>query len=165
MLALVSDPAYQRELQELRETWQAKVLAAAAREDHGWVVPNNALGACVLSVLADNFDEAMPTLLRAVFPNFKSLGPPILCSSAKVAKNGMIMADMIRTNGLRIKNQAFFRNENHLQAEFRLLADRLKLSDDARVELFSAVKKWVVCDYRLDPTMDPRDPDAKRLVN
>ena len=26
------------------------------------------------------------------------------------------------------------------------------------------IRRWIVCDFRLDPTMDPADPDAKRLV-
>jgi hypothetical protein len=31
--------------------------------------------------------------------------------------------------------------------------------------MFAAVKRWVVADRRLDPNMDPQDPDAKRLVH
>jgi hypothetical protein len=46
---------------------------------------------------------------------------------------------------------------------FRRLADRLKLNDADRIELFKCVQRWVVADRRLDPTFDPKDPDAKRL--
>ena len=55
-------------------------------------------------------------------------------------------------------------SELALRNDFRRLADKIKLSDADRVELFAAVKNWVVADRRLDPTMDPKDPDAKRLV-
>ena len=47
---------------------------------------------------------------------------------------------------------------------FRRLADRLKLSDSDRIEMFKYVQRWVVADRRLDPTFDPQDPDAKRLT-
>jgi hypothetical protein len=46
----------------------------------------------------------------------------------------------------------------------RRLADRLKLSDQERLEFFTCVKRWLVADLRLDPTMDPMDPDAKHLT-
>jgi hypothetical protein len=52
-----------------------------------------------------------------------------------------------------------------MQNDFRRLADRLKLSDADRIEMFKCVQRWVVADRRLDPSFDPRDPDAKRLVN
>jgi hypothetical protein len=61
------------------------------------------------------------------------------------------------------KWEVLYRNEVALRNDFRQLADRLKLNDADRIELFAAVKNWVVADRRLDPTMDPKDPDAKRL--
>jgi hypothetical protein len=48
--------------------------------------------------------------------------------------------------------------------DMRRLADRLKLTDQERLEFFTCVKRWLVADHRLDPTMDPADPDAKRLT-
>jgi hypothetical protein len=53
------------------------------------------LGAVVLSVLAHNYDEAMPTLLRLVFPGFTSIAAPFYCSAAKVDKAGRIVADVV----------------------------------------------------------------------
>jgi hypothetical protein len=145
------DPA--RHAQDLRETWQAKVLIAAKGE----------LGAVVLSVLAHNFDDAMPALLRVVFPGFTSIATPFFCSAGKIAKTGHVCADLVTRDGKIIRMFAIFRDERQLERAFRKLADRTKLSDEDRVALFAAVKRWVVCDYRLDPNMDPADPDAKRL--
>lgn len=134
--------------------WQAKVLAEAKGK----------LGAVVLSVLAHNFDDEMPVLLRVVFPGFTTITAPFLISSGKVAKTGHVCADVAKRDGEIVKMAILFRDTLELQTEMRRLADRVKLSDGDRNALFGAVKRWLVCDYRLDPTMDPADPDARRLV-
>ena len=51
-----------------------------------------------------------------------------------------------------------------MEAVFRVLADRIKLNDTDRRELFACVLHWVKADRRLDPSFDRRDPDAKRLT-
>lgn len=134
--------------------WQAKVLAAAQGK----------LGAVVLSVLAHNFDDEMLVLLRVVFPGFTTITAPFLVSAGKVAKTGHVCADVAKRDGEIVKMAILFRDTLELQTEMRRLADRVKLSDGDRNALFGAVKRWLVCDYRLDPTMDPKDPDARRLV-
>lgn len=139
---------------DLRASWQARVLAAA----HGH------MGAVVLSVLSHNFDEAMPTLLRLVFPGFTSITAPFYCTAGKVDKAGRVVADVVTARGEVVKDSVVFASEEKLRDEFRRLADRLKLSDPDRIELFKCVQRWVVADRRLDPNFDPKDPDAKRLV-
>jgi hypothetical protein len=37
--------------------------------------------------------------------------------------------------------------------------------DKERIEFFEMVKLWLAADERLDPNMNPNDPDAKRLVH
>jgi hypothetical protein len=140
---------------DLRASWQARVLLAAKGQ----------LAAATLSVLAHNFDEAMPVLLRVVFPGFTSIGTPFYCTAAKVDKTGAVVADCVTRDGQIVKDAVVFRNELEMQSQFRGLADRLKLDDSDRIELFKCVQRWVVADRRLDPTFDPKDPDAKRLVN
>jgi hypothetical protein len=159
---LIEHGLIRRHAQELRETWQCRVLAAAAIDGES-VLPRDKLGMCIVSLLAHNFDQAMPVLLLATFPAYKGLGFPALTTAAKIAKTGHVMADLIDTHGRRFKNQALFQNTTHMERDFRLLADRLKLADGDREELFAALRRWVVCDYRLDPLMDPKDPDARRL--
>jgi hypothetical protein len=139
----------------LRASWQARVLSAA--EGRG-------LGMVALSVLAHNFDEAMPVLLAIVYPGFRSIKAPFLCSAGKVDKAGRVVADMVTADGRIIKEAPLYPSETALRDTFRKLADRLKLSDSDRIELFKCVQRWVVADRRLDPTFDPMDPDAKRLV-
>jgi hypothetical protein len=145
----------ERHAQELRDMWQGRALAHTR---------HTALGMVVLSVLSHNFDDGMPVMLRAVFPGFESITAPFLCTAAKVDKTGTIVADMVTRDGKIEKDTVIFRDELHMQSEFRRLSDDLRLNDADRQELFHSVKRWVVADRRLDPLMDPKDPDARRLV-
>lgn len=141
--------------QDLRDIWPGRALAAATGKT----------AAVLLSVLAHNYDDVLPVLLRVVFPGFKSIIAPFLCSAGKIAKNGSIVADMVTKNGVIKKQTPLYRSELELRDDFRRLADSLKFSDDERTEMFKAVQRWVVADMRLDPTMNPQDPDAKRLIH
>lgn len=141
---------------DLRDTWQGRALSVASGRT----------GAVLLSILAHNYEEALIPLCAVIFPGFTGYLPaPYLTSAGRVAKTGHVVADMITKSGHKAKDFALYRNELQLRDDFRKLADELKLNDADRVEMFGAVKRWVVADRRLDPTMDPKDPDAKRLVN
>jgi hypothetical protein len=140
---------------DLRATWQGRTLAAATGKT----------GAVLLSVLAHNYDDALLPLLQVVFPGFTSISAPFFSTAGKVVKSGHIVADMVTRTGKVQKNFPVYINEIEMRDDFRRLADGLKLNDADRTELFAAVKRWVVADRRLDPNMDPMDPDAKRLVN
>jgi len=157
MSEAVAEPDFNRHVQDLRETWQGRALRET--HDEGW------LGAVVLSVLAHNFDDALLVLLKAVFPGFAAITAPFICSAAKVNKRGHIVADVVLRHDPYVRaNQLMFRSLKDMEGTFRRLADRLKFNDDDRRQLFAAARNWVVADRRLDPTMDPADPDARRLV-
>jgi len=68
-------------------------------------------------------------------------------------------------DGRHLRNQMLFFSARTMEYAFRVFADQLTCDDSGRIELFDALQRWVVCDYRIDPTMDPEDPDAKRLVH
>jgi hypothetical protein len=141
---------------ELREMWPARVIHATRYEPVGMVV---------LSMLAHSFDDAMPVLLECVFPGFRSIATPFICSHAKIDKRGRVIADVVWGDWKPIsKDEVIFHNLKHLQSQMRRLADKLKLSDADRIQLFDCARKWVTADMRLDPEMDPRDPDAKRMT-
>lgn len=152
---LTLDLAFRRNFGDLRQSWQVRALIEAH---------NKHIGVVLLSVLAHTYDDAMHVVMRVAFPGFTSITAPFLCTAGKVAKNGVVMADVVQRDGTISKNVGLYRNTLKLRDAFRRLADRLKLDDQERIEMFSALKRWLVCDYRLDPTMDPQDPDAKRLV-
>jgi len=145
-----------RHADDLRQTWQGRMLAYT----HDKVIRN-----VVLSILANYFEtDVVLVLLKAVFPDFEGVKAPFICSAARVNKAGFVVADMVaRDHGL-IKNIIIFHNLNHMKEVLRRLADKMKLTDQERIEFFTVARKWVVADQRLDPTMDPADPDAKRLV-
>ena len=145
-----------KHFRELRDTWQARALVQTKHQH---------VGVVLLSVLANIYDDAMPVLLRVAFPGFTSITPPFLCSCGRIGKAGQVMADVVNKDGTISKKVAVYINEIELRDDFRRLADTLKLSDFDRVEMFKCVQKWVVADTRLDPTFDPQDPDAKRLIH
>jgi hypothetical protein len=145
-VALATDTA------AVRQTWQARCLLAAEGKT----------GAVLLSILAHNFEERLMFICRAI--GFSSYLPaPFLTSAATIEKNGAVVAKMMCRDG-RERRRALYASERDLRDDFRRLADRVKLSDTSREQLFLAIKNWVVADRRLDPTMDPKDPDAKRLT-
>lgn len=145
---------HQKHAQELRDLWQGRALAVTLGVPMGFVVQ---------SVLANAWPDAIETLFHAVVPGFAGLKEGFV-TPARVVKTGDVCADFQTRSGPIIKNMVVYSSTADLQSAFRRLADRLKLSDDDRRELFIAVRKWVVADHRLDPTMNPLDPEAKRLV-
>lgn len=121
------------------------------------------VGMVMLSVIADYVNDGMLVVMQAAFPGFTTIVPPFLCSSAKVDKSGFVVADMVNRFGKIEKDAGLYPSETELRDDVRRLADRLALSDEDRVTMFKCVQRWVVADRRLDPTFDPKDPDAKRL--
>jgi hypothetical protein len=129
-------------------------------------VPSNELQAICLSIIAHCFDDtdAVPVLLRVLFPDFQTLAPPFICSIAHVDKAGRVVADIVARNGWeRRRNTVLFLSLDDLKTQMRKVADTLKLNDVDRVEFFKCVQAWCMADHRLDPAMNPADPDAKRL--
>lgn len=145
---------------ELRNSWQGRVLAAATGR----------MAVVVPSVLSHTYEDAMPTLFNAVLPPAwdrakQSIRTPFLTSIGKINKRGQIVANaMLNDFELPQRDVVVFANTLDFQSEFRLLADRLKLCDADRIELFKVANRWLAADQRLDPAMDPADPDARRLT-
>lgn len=140
--------------QEVLDSWQARVLRASSPKMFKFL----------LSVIAHSYDASMCRLLDAIFPGWVSIDAPFFCSAGKIAKTGHVCADVITKDEQIVKMFVLFRNTRHMESIVRKFADKAKLNDRDRIEFVDAVKRWVVCDYRLDPSMDPADPDAKRLT-
>ena len=140
----------------LRQSWQGRALACTNGQ--------GAMLAVLMSLFAEVHDDAFPFLMRAVFPEWHGVYAPFICSAPKIDKAGRIIADVVKKGGAKSKGHVVFDSEDQMQTQFRRLADWLKLDDKDRVAMFDAVRAWVKADMRLDPTMDRRDPDAKRLT-
>ena len=151
------DLIWMKHADEVRELWQARMLVHTHRRG---------IGAVVLSILAHYYDaDKLEILLKIVFPAFHSIKPPFICSAAKVDKTGAVIVDYVRRDNEPVrKDCVIFKSLDDMKGQLRRLADSMKLDDADRLEFFTLARKWVVADRRLDPTMNPADPDAKRLT-
>lgn len=138
---------------ELRESWRGRVLAGAKGPTQD----------VVLSIMAHNFAGAILTLCQVAWPGFVGLEQGFV-SAGKIDKSGRVVADYGNKNGSITKDMVVYRSDLHYRDDMRRLADRMKLDDQERLEFFTCVKRWLVADRRLDPTMDYADPDAKHLA-
>lgn len=145
---------FHRALRELREGWHCRVLKTARGHER----------AIVASILGHAFEGSILTIMQATFPGFQKAKPPFLCSAGRVDKSGQVIADVWEKDDTISKNQVMYVNDIAYRDAMRRLADQIKLSDQDRLEFFTCVKRWLVADLRLDPTMDPMDPDAKHLT-
>lgn len=134
----VPDRIFVKHLGELLDTWQAKALRHARGKD----------AAILLSVLAHNYKDAMETLMKAVFPGFVNVNPPIFVSACKVMRNGTVVADWLNRQHQIVQNVHVANSLVQLQGVFRTMADELKLTDVDRVDMFRALQRWIVADYR-----------------
>ena len=149
--------AGKRHRDDILATWESRILLHTKQY--------SSTQAVILSMLAHTFDaEVIMVLMRVTFPEWKSIIPPFIASAAKIDKRGRIVADIVDRNERMRKNCVLFKSLKHLQDNLRRLSDDMKLSDQERLEFFTVAKRWVVADRRLDPNMDPRDPDARRLT-
>jgi hypothetical protein len=151
----VDDAEKKRVRDKAQATWPVRMLKTAKGRDL----------AVVMSMLAAEFDDLMWAFMEVAFPGFSSITTPFLCSAGKIDKRGRVCADMISKTGNKLSLIPIYDSEIDFRDAMRRLADRLALNDMDRAEFFAVAQNWLVCDYRLDPTLDPRDPDAKRLVD
>jgi len=150
-----------RHAQELRETWQGRLMRAVPFDvQFGHVKPGNKMAAVVLSVLAQSYEAGMWPLMVVTFEQFTSILPPFFTTCGKISLKGKIYADMTTKSIDAVERVIVFHSEKDMQTEFRKLADKLKLNDDDRRELFGAVKRWIVCDYRIDPNTGEKEKVA-----
>lgn len=153
---------------DLRDGWKGRLLRLTCERTGlvGRVRARSSLGAVAMSVLSHSYDRELLALMAACFPSFFSIDPPFLCSAGRIDKAGRIVADIIfYPDRMPTRQVPIFKNIIDMETNWRRLADRIRCSDPERLEMFAAIKAWVVADYRLDPAMNPADPDARRLVS
>ena len=138
---------------DLRGSWQVKALAEAKGQT----------AMALESILAHTYEHVVLTMIQVANPHRHEPLLPCIASNPVVAKSGAIVADVIMPNHHVAKDAVIYGSKGKLRDDFRRLADRLRLSDADRIEMFKCVQRWVVADRRLDPNFDPKDPDAKRL--
>lgn len=154
----------QRHAQDLRETWQARVLAET----------NGRLFKVMLAVLMHNYFVAMQVLLRVVFPvapltkkGWPQISLPIFKGTATIMPDSSVRCDAVMADRSTVKKHVVYVTEERLIREIRDLADRLKLSDRERVEMTESVKRWIVRDMRtiVRPMTASEARAAQREIN
>jgi hypothetical protein len=138
-----------RETAEMRETfWQGRVLAAAKGKT----------AAVAMSVIAHQIKDtiALKTLLEIVFPGYVGISQPFIASCGRITAMGRVIAEIVDKQNVR-KWTVIYETEAAMEKAFRDLADEIKLPDAARVALFDAIKAWITCDYRLDPSTGEKE--------
>lgn len=125
--------------QELRDTWQARLLAEAEGREY-------AVAQCIIAL---EWPTALPVLMRVVFPGFLDIKRPFLTGYAVTQIDGSVWCSMIDRD-YSWCNVRVYDHERDLTAEYRAIADRLKLNDADRTMMFDALRKWVTSDLRID---------------
>lgn len=144
-----------KELTEIRESWQSKALRSTV---------GTGMGMILLSIMADAYPDAIEILLAVTFPGFRGITFPALTSAAKIDRTGAIVADMVDRYGRPLRDIVIFGSLIDMRDELRRAADQIGLNDQDREQMFICARNWVKADRRLDPRMDPKDPDAKRYA-
>jgi len=129
----------------IRDSWQARCLHAVNDDDKFWNV--------VHAVLWHDYGKAMPVLLQVIYPGFTDITRPFFIGGANVIANGKVVCRMVREGDASIDDADWvvvYDSQEQLNWNFRKLADKLKLSDRDRMELFASVKRWIVADLRID---------------
>lgn len=106
-----------------RATWQYRAVQATRGNQ-------SRLGCILLAVLGKN-----------------AKNPPWFGRSAIITSDGFVLANFCTAAG-EVKHGALVCNAAELTANFRGLADHLKLGDKDREAMFVAVRQWIAEDYR-----------------
>lgn len=120
--------------------WQSRALAAAEGK----------LQRVMLVALAKEYGAVLPILLRVTFPGFVDIPRPFLCGYATIMRSGRVACDVTASDGT-IYRAAIYRTKDEFVGEMRKLADKLKLNDADRTEMFAVLQKWIVADLRVGP--------------
>jgi hypothetical protein len=108
---------------KIRATWQFRAEEATQGNE-------SKLGAILLGVLKRSPHK-----------------PPAYGSKAAIGTDDKVFADYLDRAGIYHK-AAYVCDVGELVVNFRGLADHLKLNDKDRKEMFDALRKWIVKDYR-----------------
>jgi hypothetical protein len=135
--------------EELRASWQARVILG---------LPESYERKILESVISHGWDDAFVALLLAC-DTWVYL--PHLISAGRISRGGKVFVRWMNEHGS-IETKSFG-SLDWLETAMRKVADRVRLSDVERMAMFVAIARWLVADFRLDPEMDPADPDARHL--
>lgn len=135
----MSNPFLQKKLDEMTQMWQVRALREA----------KDKISRVLLVVFAKEYAAALPILLRVAIPGFEDIQAPFLSGYASIMPSGRLVCDMTCSDGL-IRKTEIYHTTDEFNSDMRRLADKLKLSDEDRDEMFMLLRKWIVSDLRID---------------
>ena len=124
---------------ELAERWEVRALREACGKT----------AAVVVAFLAAEVPIALPILLQVAFPGFTDISLPAFIGYAQILEDGSVVSNMIDRNRKSVIAKVYD-SDDDLRGDFRRLADKIKMTDEERDELFGMLRKWVVGDRRYD---------------
>ncbi len=128
---------YDKSKAEICETWQAKVLAGTTGLER----------AVFVRMFVKAYRDDIKPLLRAV--GIVDIRPPQIIGYARIAPSGRVIANVLeKSGGSRI--HILYNSQARMRADFGRVADRLKLNDFDRIEMFDMLADFVVADLRVD---------------
>ena len=138
----MSNPFAHLSGEQISATWQIRAL----REARGKLqyVLWRAMANEYTGITANTWE----TLLRLINKNFKEMPLPGLLGYAMIVPSGRVVSQVVdKDYGLRL--QVIYRHKPEFLSELRRLADRLKLDDLDRADMFAVMGKWITVDYRI----------------
>jgi len=125
---------------EVRQMWQCRALAEA----------DGKLQRVLMIALAKEYTADMLVLLKVAFGTVE-IPMPFYSGYATIVDTGHIVCMMHdRRIGVTYKGVVpVYDSENEFLLHMRRLADRLKLSDAERIDMFRVLKKWITRDERV----------------
>lgn len=127
---------------EIREMWQSRALREA----------DGKLQRVLLIALAKEYPGSLLHLLHATFGTVE-IGKPFYSGYATIVASGHLvcMQHDVDSNKLVWKGVVrVYDSEDQFLKHTRRLADKLKLSDADRTDMFRVLQKWVTRDERKD---------------
>lgn len=128
----------QKHADEIRQMWQSRALKESSGK----------MRKVVIVALAKAYRDALAVLVRVTFPGFVDFDRPFFASYAHINIDGRIVCDMIDKDGSK-RQVSIYDSEDHFIYDMRKLADKLKLADKDRTEMFTILQKWVASDKRV----------------
>lgn len=132
----MNNPFASKVAEEIRDLWQARILNMA----------RGILQRVFIAAFANEYKDAMRALIYAI--GGKDIALPTLCGYATISPGGRLICDELDSNGSKRKI-AIYETEGIMLYEARKLADKLKLSDADRKEMFVILQKWIARDMRI----------------
>jgi hypothetical protein len=128
--------------EEVRQTWQCRALIEA----------DSKLQRVMLIALTKEYPTDLLRLLQVAFGTIE-IPDKFYSGYARIVQSGQVVCMYHEKDGNGLWWKGFvpvYDSEEKFRGDMRRLADRLKLDDADRIEMFAVLQKWVARDERVN---------------